>query len=350
MRLVVTLTVALMATASLVRAEPADPPPIEVPADGFEAYRAFAQARGGDCVGPAGDLSSPIDFEAGGHSYRLHGHRLEQLDKDKDKVLRIGVLSATKDDRPETLAAIAELIRIFKREKMDVLLVNGDIASHEINVDEKIFPALADSGVLTIVMAGNTESCGYFNRAATKVSAQHRNLINGNYVRQIELEDGVLYTLPGYHDRRFVHTSGAAHYDEDDLFELRRMVRAGPGPKILVSHGPPKMKGKKAIDIASGAGNVGDPNMTDLIRGAKVSFGIFGHILEAGGRASDLQGKKAKKAKKWHKSLYVNAGTANTDPWNMLNGKTSYGMGLMYEVKGKQARHQVFKLDAPNRD
>lgn len=330
--------------------EPDDPPPLELPKDGYDAYKKFADARGGDCVGPAGDLETPLDIEAGGHRYRLHGHRLTQLDADKDKILRVGVISATKDDRAETLAAMAKLISWLKRKKMDVLVVNGDIASHEIDVDEKIFPALAASGVLTIVVAGNTESCGYFNRAATKVAAEHPNLINGNYVRQIELEDGVLYTLPGYHDRRFVHTSGAAHYDKDDLFELRRMIRAGPGPKILVSHGPPKMKGRKGIDIASGAGHVGDPAMTDVIQGAKVKFGIFGHILEAGGRGSNLKGNRRRKPKKWHKSLYVNAGTANTDPWTMLNGKTSYGMGLLYEIKGNRARYRVHRLKEPVRD
>ncbi len=327
-------------------AEPTDPPP----EDGFDAYRRFADKRGGDCVGPAGDLDQPFDFEAGGHQYRLFGHRLQQLDKDKNKVLRIGVLSATKDDRDVTLDAIAKLIRILKKKKMDVLVVNGDIAGHDINVDEKLFPALAASGVLTIVHAGNTESCGYFNRAATKVSATHPNLINGNYVRQIELDDGVLYTLPGYHDRRFVHTGGAAHYDAEDIFDLRRMIRAGPGPKVLISHGPPKMKGKRGLDIASGVGHVGDPAMTDMVRGTKLRFGIFGHILEAGGRGSDLKGNKRRRTKKWYKSLYVNAGTANTDPWTMLNGSTSYGMALLYELKGKKARFQVFKLTEPRRD
>lgn len=315
--------------------------------DDFAAYREFANKRGGDCVGPAGEMSAPLDIEAGGHRYRLHGHRLEQLDKDKDKVLKIGVISATKDEREATLNAIAELVERMKKDGMDVLVVNGDIAQHDINVDEKIFPALAGAGVLTIVHAGNTESCGYFNRAATKVSEKHRNLINGNYVRQIELDDGVIYTLPGYHDRRFVHTGGAAHYDKDDIFDLRRMIRAGPGPKILVSHGPPKMKGKRGIDEASGAGNVGDPQITDVIEGAKVSFGIFGHILEAGGRASDLSGNKQRKPKKWYSSLYVNAGSANPDPWTMLDDETSWGMGLLYEVKGKKARYRVYRLAEP---
>ncbi|MCA9551474.1 MAG: metallophosphoesterase, partial [Myxococcales bacterium] len=319
----------------------------EAAADGWAAYQKFAEARSGECVGPEGTLETPLDIEVAGHRYQLLGDRLKQVDTDKDKALRIGVISATKDDREETLAAIASLIAQLKAKKIDLLLVNGDIASHEINVDEKLFPALADSGVLTLVFVGNTESCGYFNQAATKVFETNRNLINGNWVRQLELEDGVVYTLPGYHDRRFVHTGGAGHYNEDDVYAMRRRVKAGPGPKIVVSHGPPMMKGPAAIDIATGAGHVGDPQITDILKVGKVPFGIFGHILEAGGRASDLTGAKGRKPKKWAKSLYVNAGSANPDPWTMLNKRLSYGMALFVEVQGDKARYEVLRLPEP---
>jgi Icc-related predicted phosphoesterase len=329
------------ASAGLAEAEEAAAPP-----DAWAAYQKFAEARSGECVGPEGTLETPLDIQVAGHRYQLLGDRLRQVDADGDKVLRIGVISATKDDREETLAAIATLVAKLKAKEMDLLLVNGDIASHEINVDERLFPALADSGVLTLIFVGNTESCGYFNQAATKVFEGKRNLINGNWVRQLELDDGVIYTLPGYHDRRFVHTGGAGHYDEDDVYALRRRVNAGPGPKILVSHGPPLMKGKQGIDEAAGAGHVGDPQITEVLRAGKVPFGIFGHILEAGGRGSDLAGKAAK-PKAWQKSLYVNAGSANPDPWTMLNGKPSYGMALFVEVKGKQARYEILTLPAP---
>jgi hypothetical protein len=110
-----------------------------------------------------------------------------------------------------------------------------------------------------------------------------------------------------------------------------------------VAHGPPKQVGKKAIDLATGAGNVGDPQMTELLQRAKVPFGIFGHILEAGGRGTDLSGKKPRKPKKWHPTLYVNAGTANPDPWPMLDGRTSRGMALYVEVKRKKARFEVLR-------
>jgi Icc-related predicted phosphoesterase len=267
-----------------------------------------------------------------------------QLDKDKDKRLRIAVISATKDDREETLAAIERLFAKVKKNKVDVLVVNGDLASQEINPDETLFPKLASLGVLTVVTIGNTESCGLFNQAATAQFEKTRHFINGNWVRQIELDDGVLYTLPGYYDRRFAHTGGAEKYKEADVFALKSMINEGPGPKILVSHGPPKMKGRHGIDIVTDGDHVGDEHMTELLKVTKVPFGIFGHILEAGGRGSDLTGRRRVKPGKWSKQLYVNAGTANPDPWPLLDGKTSYGMALWVEIEPKRARYRVFRL------
>jgi Icc-related predicted phosphoesterase len=306
-------------------------------------WKAFAEARNGECVGGKGKLAAPIAINVGAHEYQLHGHRLVQVDNDKDDVLRIGVISATKDEREETLDAIKKILGQLEKKKIEILIVNGDVGSTDFNMEEALMPAIAAAGVLVVVHTGNTESCGQFNKAAQAVFADHKNFINGNWVRQIELDDAVLFTLPGYHDRRFVHTGSAAKYDQADIDVLEQMMGEVTATKLLVAHGPPKQSGDKAIDLATGAGNVGDPMMTELLKRTNTSFGIFGHILEAGGRGTDLSGKEAKAQKKLWPALYVNAGTVNPDPWPMLDGKTSHGMGLYFEIKGKQAMYEVLK-------
>ena len=56
----------------------------------WDAWSNFAEDRSGDCMGAEGELAEPIEIEAGEHRYRLEGHRLVQLDGDKDRRLRIG--------------------------------------------------------------------------------------------------------------------------------------------------------------------------------------------------------------------------------------------------------------------
>jgi Icc-related predicted phosphoesterase len=310
------------------------------------SWEAFADERRAECDGPRGELDPPIELSAGGHRYRLHGHRLVQLDQDPDQRLRIGVISAIKDDREETLVAVRALLRRLQKEGIDVLVANGDLATNEFQMDT-VFPVLAEAGVLVVATIGNTESCGSFNRAAFEVHKKSPNFINGNWVRRLELDDATLLTLPGYYNRPFVHTGGAAVYNAEDLDELRRLAKDAPTPRVLISHGPPQMSGKKALDVTLDAGNVGDPQMTELIKDLKINFGISGHILEAGGRGTDLSGKQVRAPKKLHPTLFVNAGTANPDPWGMLDGSTSYGMGLWVEIAGKKARYQVERLPQP---
>lgn len=305
-------------------------------------WEEFAEARRGHCLGGRGELEEPVELEAAGHKYQLRGHVLAETTKDKDKVLRVGMLSAIKDDRPETLDAVKKMIARFEKKKVDLIIANGDLASDEFEM-EAIFPVLAESNVLIVAFIGNTESCGSFNKIASSVAEKTPHFINGNWVRRLELDDGTIITLPGYHDRKFTHTSGAAVYTQEDVDELERIAKGAREPLILTSHGPPRMKGKKALDVIYDGDNVGSEMMTAMIRDLKIRFGLFGHILEAGGRATDLTGTKPVKPKKWAKALFTNCGTINPDPWKMLNGSTSSGMAMIIEINAKKARYSIEK-------
>ena len=303
----------------------------------------FGELRSGDCLGEAGKLDKPIHIDTGKFQYELRGSELVELSKNKAASLKIGVISATKDDRGITISAMNALIDWMKSENIQILLANGDLATNSLQMG-KIFSTLASSGAVVIAYTGNTESCGSFNRVATSVFNKYPNFLNGNWVRKLDLHHAVMVTLPGYYDKRFTHVSGAAHYRAKHLEQLVEMFEESKKPVIFTSHGPPKMKGKYGIDIASGVGHVGDQEMADMLDFEEVSFGIFGHILEAGGLASNLSGNKKREEDQWYKSLFINAGAANPDPWPMLNGKTTYGMGAIFELKGTKARYKVKKL------
>lgn len=317
---------------------------LAAPPPSFPDWAAFAADRRNDCVGKAASLESPLEITAGPHKYRIEGHRLVQLDKDPDGALKVGVISALKDSRDETLAQLRDFAGKLK--DVDVLVVNGDVASNLFEM-QKVAAALGELPLLVLVVIGNTESCGWFNQATAEAAESHKNLVNGNWVRRLDLDDATLLTLPGYYDKRFTHTGGAARYKPEEMERMRDMLEGAQAPVVLVSHGPPKGAFDKAIDVADGAGNVGDPDITDMMLAAKIPFGIFGHILEAGGRATDVEGKVVRAAGKWHPSLIVNAGTANPDPWSMLDKSTSYGMALRVEIEKDRAKYAVINAPKP---
>jgi Icc-related predicted phosphoesterase len=300
-------------------------------------WKSFAEGRRAECSGAAGVLPTALPLTVAGVDYVLEGSRIVRKTP-LAAPLKVGVISAIKDDREGTMAAVRALLAWMQREKVDLIVANGDLASNEFEM-EAVFGLLgAEAGVPVFAMAGNTESCGSFNKVAQKTFATHPSFWNGNWIRRLDLGSMTMFSIPGYFDRRFAHTGGAAKYDATDLRTLHKILEGAPRPWVAVSHGPPKMTGKHGIDIATSAGHVGDDAMADWLSDESVRLGIFGHILEAGGRGTDRKGDKRHREGRWVDELFVNAGTANPDPWPMLDKKTAYGMGLVVELDAAKKR------------
>jgi hypothetical protein len=91
---------------------------------------------------------------------------------------------------------------------------------------------------------------------------------------------------------------------------------------------------------------VGDPDLAAAIAEAHISFGVFGHILESGGRATDLEGKKPVKPGTFATALYVNPGPAFADPWGLNGGAVSHGMAALLTFKNGRGEWQPLKAGA----
>ncbi|MBL8953363.1 MAG: hypothetical protein JNK82_21495, partial [Myxococcaceae bacterium] len=198
-----------------------------------------------------------------------------------------------------------------------------------------------------VSITGNTERSGAHNYAIAKArKAGYLNLINMGLQRRYDGPGFDLVSISGYHDKTYLHLSGGCIYNDQALTDAETAIRAADDPVVMLVHGPPRQSGKQAIDFVPGAGNVGDPKLADLLKRMKVPFGVFGHILEAGGHATDLGGKPIAQ-KKPSAALYVNQGSANPLPWKMNDGTTSYGLAAVMTVTGKQASYEVLKAPKP---
>jgi hypothetical protein len=171
-----------------------------------------------------------------------------------------------------------------------------------------------------------------------------------NWVRHVDLGGPHLVSLPGYHDPKYLHGRAGCRYTDAHLRDVGRLVdqvhRAG-GTVVFLAHSPPRSAGKDAIDVATDVGNVGDPGMTELFKTSEVRFGLFSHILEAGGRAtSDLaRGTPVRWPMKGPVDrLYVNAGSVSATPWPMLDGTTSTGMAAVMTLDAGKASVEMVKL------
>lgn len=298
------------------------------------------------CVG-AHDarLEKPVVYELNGFAYELNGAVAKVTRKSARKQPQqrnIGVLNAIKDDTEETRANLDEYLARFKEADVDAIFVGGDTAYDEFEL-ESVLERVATLGVPVYAIIGNTESRGSFNRACMSVHRKKPNLINVDLVRVVDTDGVDFVSLPGYYDQRFTHATGSCVYKRDDLKSFPSLVEGLDGPVVALSHGPPKQSGKNAIDFVPEAGNAGDPAFTKAIEKAGIKFGIFGHILEAGGKASDPSGATEIKVGTWAEAMYLNPGSANSLPWRMNNGPTSYGMAALLTFEGAKARYEIIK-------
>lgn len=315
----------------------ANPDPIQDPESLSEMptpdtpYFKFLKSHLLKCSGQGEKFQKPIEMEMSGRKFSFDGRSLDLQGPDPDGVVTIGTLGAIKDFSKETQAALDFFLEKFKKDKVDVIVLDGDIAATEFEITQVVLYC-AKTGLPVLALIGNTEGRTAFNRALLNAAKVAANAINFDLVRRVDLGGAVLVSLPGYLDKKFVHQSGGCSYKPKDVQGIAGLIKDAKTPVVVVSHGPPAGKDKNALDTAVEAGNVGDARLAGFLLDHKVPFGIFCHILEAGGRALDMNGKLVK-TKEWIPNVYMNVGSANPLPWQLNSGKLSCGMASVLKIK-----------------
>ncbi len=304
-------------------------------------WDAYMKANRYACPGPLDTLNKSRTLKLGGKTYQHTGSELRITNPDADHNVNIGVITAIKDTAPGTKANIKEALHWFKSAGVDWVIVNGDLALEEFDLEE-VMELLGRSKLPTLLLIGNSESRGSWARTYRSRALKYPNLINGVWVRRIIADDVEFWTLPGYHDKAFVRQGAGCVYKPSDLEEMSATFKAsGKGPIVLVSHGPPRGEGAQAIDLIYDKKNVGDANINTLIEEAQIPFGLFGHILEAGGRAVGKNMRTRVAQNTWTSHLYLNAGSLSGDPWKLLDGKLVHGMAILVSIKQNEAKYEV---------
>ncbi len=319
-------------------------------AEDLADWAAWQEAYEFDCNAPFALVGKPHLASVGDYSYEFAGGTVRVRRKTPRKepgTARIGVLAGIKDFEPETKEALARVLAQFEAADVEMVLVGGD-SSEAPDVLDQIYGFLVESTQRPILtVAGNTERGGAHNYAIAKQrKAGKLNLINMGLTRRYDGEGVDVVSLSGYHDKRYLHVTGGCLYTDKAIAETAAAARASDDPVVLLTHGPPRQAGGRALDYVPQIGNVGNPALSTLIKDAKIPFGVFGHILEAGGYATDLAGKILPPQKP-AKALYLNQGSVNPLPWKMNDGTTSYGLAAVLTVRGSTASYEVFRLPKP---
>ena len=311
----------------------------------FESWEAYLSRYRTQCFPPFAKLRKKNVRQVGNRRFRLEGTKLVELKPRKRKVTRIGVISAPKDSTRMTRDNLVRFTEKFKAQGADWIVVNGDLA-----YDHSMLPAtleiLAKSGLPVLASIGNGESVAPFNDALLAVMEKHDNVFNANFIRRIDGSGLSMVVMPGYYDPDYIHPPDGCHYGPEHVRELDRLAKSKHGkPVVVISHGPPKYDSPEGLDVIHSGENVGDSALSALITNNGIGFGIFGHILEAGGRGVNKAGA-AVAPKTKVKQLYVNAGSASAIPWRMRDGSTNRGMAMLLTIDRHGASYEVFNAES----
>ncbi|MDP2341145.1 MAG: metallophosphoesterase [Deltaproteobacteria bacterium] len=314
-------------------AAPTPPPPPDHPRTWAEVPGFY----GTRCPPPPFVLDEPLVKTVGGARWTIKGSSATREGRWSGP-LTIGVLGAVKDAADDTKANLVKAKAAFDKAKVDVILCNGDVAeTAEIHDVAKMLGDVFGDARPILVHSGNSEWTGGFTDAFADAEKVHPAFFNLNFIRDLDFGGVHFVSLPGWSVKDFVK-EGGCRYKTEDVDAVRALVddinKKGELP-IITAHGPPRGPDKKSLDATHDFGNVGDQDLAKLLQDGVVKIGIFGHILEAGGRATDdpkTHKGLALPMKKGAQSLFVNVGSASSVGISMLDKKTSRGMAAIVVV------------------
>jgi hypothetical protein len=309
--------------------------------------------EGEDAASPSGtsdpaclgrfEAGPPEALSLGGRPATVNGFHLTLSGPpDADRRAVIGVVASVDEASPENLHNLGRYLEFFRSRKVELIVAAGDVGERQEDI-EKVLRKLAGAGIPILAYAGNLEHRPEFVAALQAVHRDLPHVISGHQVRRVDWDDVTLFTLPGHFDRRFLHRGRSCRWYREDLAALEKALEGAPRPVVLAAHSTPQGKAPGALDVVDGS-HAGDPNLAELIATAKIPFGIFPNIKEAGARATaDVAGARFLPPGKPSRTLYLGPGAADSAPWRMNDGSTLRGAAAVLSIDGEKASYAIFK-------
>jgi len=192
-------------TALLVLSLLAEDPPKD--------WAAYQEQYQFECNAPWVVVDPPEKTSLHGYRYEFGGASVKvrrETPAPKGSV-RLGLLAGIKDAEPDTLATLKRFLDAFVAADVEAVIVGGDTAEQP-EVLDAVYAWLADATARPLLsIAGNTERAGAHNYAIAKLrKAGHLHLLNMGLIRRYDGPGFDVVSLSGYHDKTYLHLSGAA--------------------------------------------------------------------------------------------------------------------------------------------
>ena len=276
---------------------------------------------------------------------------VKQITKDFDQEAKLGVLS----DAHGYYEHVYKISELFKREKVDAIVMLGDYAQHtrkkprpELSDTDEIYlciEAAAKMGIPVYVIPGNHETKQDYNTALYVLSIKYDNIFDLSKIRIVDGDDFDLISNPYGDDQTY--SSDGFKGNKKTIEKIKELVSAfrqnkkNNDPEILITHQPPRGKSVQDIDTVFTGQNVGSEILDEVMRAASLRFSFSGHIHEAGGRAADSEGKMVEQDM-FVEEMRFNPGSAS--PWQYLTGQEAKAMAGIVTINRTKMSYKSIEM------
>jgi len=288
------------------------------------------------------DPSGEEEWRALGLTFRRKGFELT-VDGRSDGKAVILALAGIEEAADDNLANVRTILGLAADRGLDAVLVAGGLGPDERQA-RVILGALGAARAPVLVSLGESEPLEGFRAAFAAARRRAPNLVDMSRVRAAKLPDLSVVSLPGYHEPHYLrHRAEGCGVVPEDVRLLPRLGRGLPAPVVLLSAAPPRGDGAHAIDRARGGVDIGSRPLARAVRAGRFAFGVFGHVYEAGGNATKVDGRTRVAPGEWSDSLLVNPGAVEAIPYELSTGGRAQGLGALVEIEGGRARYRVLR-------
>lgn len=274
-----------------------------------------------------------------GYWLRPRGSRTPPRKLGSPRRLRLGVVGDPQQALGGTLSNLSWLRRRFARARVDAIVVVGGLDPDPAGTSALLRRLRGRAPLL--VLPGDRVARDTFSATMRRLAPRAVDL---SLSRVVALPQALVVSVPGYFQAHYLLAKErGCGYTPEDITRLLGVVRRLPGPKLLLSHGPPRGAGPDAVDRAFGGFNVGDTQLEQLMTAGNIRFGLFAHVHEAVGHATTLDGVPVE-AGRWSTSLLLNVGSADAVSTERLDGGWSPGSAALFDLRGRRARYRMLSL------
>ena len=272
------------------------------------------------------------------------GAKLSAATAQPDNKLTFGVIADIKENTPENLSNLKLILAHFQKQKVEAIIVPGDMGDTQVQIEE-ILDMLATAEIPVLTLIGNREGRAAYGKAVQAANKRHAHILDMNQLRLVTLDGVAFISIPGYHNKIYIHARDGCHYTPEDVDDTKAVANAAKDKtRFLISHGPPRQIGPEALDRTLEQANVGDPELQNFLMETEIRFGIFANIHEAGGRATDRSGEKLVGPDNLVDAMFINPGPADAVRWAMNDGSESVGMAAVISVEDDKAKYSIFRV------